>query len=169
MTAQPTASAGAEPVRLDGPTLFALTVWMEARGESQDGRAAVALVYLNRTRRKYHSDGTLEGTALAPAQFSDFWFSMVDGHYTRVARTRDEAMARAVKKLAEARKNLALWNACQAVSLLVRDGNYDGGPEYEKLTPDTVLYFNPAICKAPAWADPKKRVATIGHHVFYRA
>jgi len=47
-----------------------LTVWQEAQGEPYRDKVMVAEVILNRTRRKYMSDGTVASTCLWPMQFS---------------------------------------------------------------------------------------------------
>lgn len=48
--------------------LAALTVYLEARGESFAGKLAVAAVIRNRMERRYQSDGTIAGTVLRPRQ-----------------------------------------------------------------------------------------------------
>ena len=50
--------------------LLTLCVLQEAGNQVPDGMAAVARVVLNRTRRKYASDGTIAGTILGHDQFS---------------------------------------------------------------------------------------------------
>jgi spore germination cell wall hydrolase CwlJ-like protein len=151
-------------------TLLALCVWDEARGEIADGKAAVARVVVNRARLRFSSDGTIQGTVLAPGQFSGFWFDMIDGKYTRVAHTLDEALARANDKLVQARKMPGLWGECLDIAQDVQSHTWLGGPDYLKLTDDTVFYYNPAITPhTPAWAKPAQHVADIGHHSFFRA
>jgi N-acetylmuramoyl-L-alanine amidase len=49
--------------------LAALTIYLEARGESFAGKMAVAAVIRNRMHHKYHSDGTVKGTVLRAKQF----------------------------------------------------------------------------------------------------
>ena len=58
---------------MDASDLFTLarTVYGEARGESDQGRAAVAHVVLNRFRSdKWFSAGTIEAVCRKPSQFS---------------------------------------------------------------------------------------------------
>jgi spore germination cell wall hydrolase CwlJ-like protein len=50
---------------IDDEELATLTIWMEARGESQEGRTAVAEVIRNRAKKK-----TVAEVVLAPYQFS---------------------------------------------------------------------------------------------------
>ena len=49
--------------------LAALTIYLEAQGESFAGKMAVAAVIRNRMNHKYHSDGTVSGTVLRAKQF----------------------------------------------------------------------------------------------------
>lgn len=49
--------------------LAALTIYLEARGESFAGKMAVAAVIRNRMIHKYHSDGTVKVTVLRAKQF----------------------------------------------------------------------------------------------------
>ncbi len=145
-----------------------LNVFEEAAGEPQDGRAAVAKVTLNRAARHYQSDGTITGTILWPNAFSWVAFDMVNGHYTKVAFTRAEEEARALELFQRAKLHKLTWAACEDVASDVLDGSYLGGPDYQKLGPDALLYLNPAIIPhLPAWADPAKLIAVIGHHHFY--
>ena len=145
--------------------LLALCVVQEAAGEVQQGRAAIARVIKNSMARKFMSDGTISGTILKTDQFSWAWFDMIDGRYTRVCSTHDEAEARAVKLLASANK--ATLETCRDIAHQVMAGTYHGDL-YDHLTDDAVNYLNPAI-SSTAWATPAKLVCVIGHHNFYRA
>lgn len=151
--------------------LLALCVWSEAAGEIPDGKAAVARVVLNRTKRRYMSDGTISGTVLWPNQFSGFYFATVDGHYTRVCHTVDEARLRAEAMLDLAREQ-TVWMACQNIAEAVTLGSYVPSKNYSDLTDEVVLYLNPdprLVPHLPAWADPANLVCVIGHHQFYTA
>jgi spore germination cell wall hydrolase CwlJ-like protein len=152
--------------------LLATCVADEAAGEIYAGKFAVARVVLNRMALKYESDGTVAGTVEKKFQFSGFWFSMIDGHYTEVEFDQAGAQAKA-QELFEQFSPTAIWADCQRA---VRDAQafmqslpltFIPGPATMKLTPNTVLYLNPAICARPAWADPKKLDTIIGHHEFY--
>lgn len=157
---------------MDDRTLLAVCIADEAGNQPHEGKVAVGVVVMNRTRLRYESDGTISGTILRPNQFSGFYFAMMDGHYTRVASTVQQASQRADQKLATYSHSPGLWKDCliaadQAMGVQIFD---NGGPEFKKLTPDTVLYYNPAIVShAPFWATPDKLVATIYDHTFYRA
>jgi hypothetical protein len=97
-------------------------------------------------------------------QFSWAWFDMIDGHYTRVCTTPDEAEARSEKLFKSA--NHATIEACRDIAHQVMDGLYRG-ELYDHLTDEAVNYFNPAI-SSPAWGTPDKLICVIGHHQFYR-
>lgn len=155
---------------IDDESALALCVWSEARGEPDDGKAAVAQVVLNRARMRYSApEGTIISAVFAPGQFSGFYFDWVAGRYTRTCRTVEQAKAKAERLLKLAQQNPAIWADCFHVADLVRIGQYAGGPAYQALTPDTVLYLNPAVVHPlPAWADPAKQVTVIGHHHFFR-
>jgi len=156
---------------MDDLSLLALAVWDEARGESDDGKAAVARVILNRKRLRYSSDGTMVGTVLHKDQFSGFWFDMVDGHYTRVCHTLEEAEARAGTLLAEAIQS-PVWSDCRRIAGLVSADSYLAEDGYSQMTDAVVLYLNPAIINPahmPAWANAQNRVCTIGRHEFFHA
>ncbi len=69
-------------------------VLQEAGNQVPDGMAAVARVMLNRTRRKYASDGTIAGTILGHDQFSWIDFAMKGEVYRRVAASPPMALRR---------------------------------------------------------------------------
>jgi spore germination cell wall hydrolase CwlJ-like protein len=146
---------------------MALLIWSEARGEATDGKAAVGRVVLNRTKLHYASDETIEGTILAPNQFSGFWFDFVGGKYVRVCRTLADAQARAGVLLATAKAQGAVWTACDDVAAQLLAGTY-ASPAYAVLDDRTVLYANLAISN-PVWAIPAKLVTKIGAHSFFHA
>lgn len=156
-----------QPLGIEGPALLALNIFEEARGEIDDGRAAVALVTLNRTRLKYESAGSIESTVLWPNAFSWTEFAMAAGKYQRVAHTPEQQIGRVRTCLAEA-QGRPEWTACRSIAQRVMSGAYDS-PNFHLLTPKTVLYFNPSVCKAPYWADPKRLVCKLGHHWFFEA
>jgi spore germination cell wall hydrolase CwlJ-like protein len=146
--------------------LLALNIAQEAGGEIIDGRAAIARIVKNRMARKFQSDGTMPGTVLKKDQFSWAYFEMIDGKYTRVCHTVEEAAARAEKLWAMTPTSVR--TGCRAVAQQVMDGTYHG-PDYDRLTDDAVNYLNPDIIPhLPAWASADKLVCRIGHHNFFR-
>lgn len=157
------------PTPMDDGAWLALCVYDEASNQPEDGMAAVAKVVLNRAREHYFSDGTIKGTILRKDQFSGFYFSMVDGKYRRVCKTMDEAEARALLKYDRCRSHPVTWATCHKVALEVLNGAYKGGPDYQKLGDDALLYVNLAVVRRPAWAKPEKLIVKIADHSFFRA
>ena len=149
---------------------LALCVNQEAAGEPDDGRAAVAHVVLKRQRLHYPSVGTVRGTVTWPSQFSWCEFDIVHGVYQRVCEGSDAITARAVQLFAKATRDPA-FSRCAEIARAVRSGAYVGGPSYQALTPDTVLYAlrelrHPA--EAAGLGHAVATVAKIGPQDFYR-
>ena len=120
-----------------------LTIWQEARGESYEGKLAVARVIRNRMRLKYASDGTAAGTVLLPYQFSG-WNSKGGDRLHAAKINSDDPV---VKDCTQA------WLAS-----VIKDPGIG----------NAVLYYNPhAVPTIPAWAVEVKRVTTIGKHIFF--
>ncbi len=131
-----------EDVRQAYPTpedLAALTIYLEARGESFAGKMAVAAVIRNRMKLKYHSDGTVKGTVLKRKQFQPW--NRQQPHQVLLnfnkRRMQDSLLA---------------WR-------LVQDGR--------NIVDGAVLFYNPQIAQTPLWAKVGQLVATIGGHEFY--
>ena len=147
--------------------LVALCIYCEAWQESDDGKAAVARVILNRMRIPYESDGTVQGTILKYDQFSWAWFAFVNGKYTRISDNQQMALSVAEFKIRHA--PLTAIAKCAAIYAAVKSGTYKG-QAYEQMTDDAVLYLNPHIVEhIPNWATPDKWVCSIGNHNFYKA
>ncbi len=119
--------------------LAALTIYLEARGESFAGKMAVAAVIRNRTQHKYHSDGTIRGTVLRAKQFEP-WIgrSPQDVRFNPNNRKMQES--------------LLAWE-------LVQDGR--------NVVDGAVLFYNPSLVNAPRWAKVYQKVGTIGGHEFF--
>ncbi len=120
-------------------TLAALTIYLEARGESFAGKLAVAAVIRNRMNFKYHSDGTVKNTVLRPNQFEP-WIGR---------HPEDVRFDPTNRKMLDC---LLAWN-------LVQDGR--------NIVDGAVLFYNPQLVKAPRWAQVNRKVATIGGHEFF--
>jgi spore germination cell wall hydrolase CwlJ-like protein len=147
--------------------LAALCIWEEAQGEPYEGKVAVGRVIRNRTAAHYASDGTVAGTVLHKWAFSGFWSHMDHGVYKQFAFDQAQAMAGAESELLIAKASEP-WPDCQkAWSDAAAASGFAGGPQFQKLTPDTVLYCNPQISH-PAWATPERFVCTVYRHSFYR-
>lgn len=150
--------------------LMATCIWTEARGEIYEGKVAVGLIILHRATQHYFSTGDIESAVLTKDQFSAFWFDFVNGHYTRVCNTLQDAQARA-EKLFETASASSTWVDCQRACIDAQSNSaYKGGIQWAKLAaePRALLYANLAISN-PAWAKPKDLVAVIGHHTFFKA
>ncbi len=119
--------------------LAALTIYLEARGESFAGKLAVAAVIRNRMKMKYQSDGTVQGTVLKAWQFEPW--NKQRPHQVRInlnnRRMQDSILA---------------WQ-------LVQDGR--------EVVDGALLFYNPRIARTPRWARLGHKVATIGGHEFY--
>jgi len=137
-----TSFVGTEDVRRPYPTpedLAALTIYLEARGESFAGKLAVAAVIRNRMKLKYQSDGTVKGTVLKRKQFQPW--NRQQPH---------QVLANFNKRRIQ--DSLLAWR-------LVQDGR--------NVVDGAVLFYNPQIARTPLWAKIGHRVATIGGHEFY--
>ena len=119
--------------------LAALTIYLEARGESFAGKMAVAAVIRNRMNHKYHSDGTIRGTVLRAKQFEP-WI----GRSPREVRFNPSN-----RKMQE---SLLAWE-------LVQDGR--------NVVDGAVLFYNPTLVNTPRWAEVYQKVAKIGEHEFF--
>jgi cell wall hydrolase len=129
---------------LVNPAVWAvLTIDQEARGESFEGKLAVAEVIRNRTLRKYQSDGTVQGTVLKPYQFSGWNTS--DPNRAIAARR-----AAVTGQMAEA---ILAWQTAVVESTDVAKG--------------ALLYHADHV--SPAWAAHAtiRKLTKIGAHTFY--
>ena len=121
-----------------------LTLWQEARGETYEGKLAVAEVIRNRTARKFQSAGTVASTVLARYQFSGW--NTTDPNRIPAALLDDQDMQ--VKECARA------W------AETLRGSNITSG---------AVFYYNPrGVLAPPAWAIATNAVAVIGGHHFFK-
>ena len=120
-------------------TLAALTIYLEARGESFAGKMAVAAVIRNRMNHKYHSDGTIRGTVLRAKQFEPW-----------IRRSPKEVRFNPSNR--KMQESLLAWK-------LVQDGR--------NVVNGAVLFYNPTLVTAPRWAEVYQKVAKIGGHEFF--
>ncbi len=119
--------------------LAALTIYLEARGESFAGKMAVAAVIRNRMHHKYHSDGTVKGTVLRRKQFEPW-----------IGRSPEEVQFNHSNR--KMRESLLAWE-------LVQDGR--------NVVDGAVLFYNPTLVSTPRWAEVYQKVAKIGGHEFF--
>jgi len=120
-------------------TLAALTIYLEARGESFAGKMAVAAVIRNRMNHKYHSDGTVRDTVLRAKQFEPW-----------IGRSPEEVTFDPMNR--KMQESLLAWE-------LVQDGR--------NVVDGAVLFYNPTLVNAPRWAEVNRKVAKIGGHEFF--
>jgi spore germination cell wall hydrolase CwlJ-like protein len=133
---------------------LARSIWGEARGESEEGQAAVAWVMRNRVRaaqafiarqKRAHplfGDGTIVGACRAPRQFSAW--NVDDANRAKLFQLgfEDAAYCRAFAV------------GCQVWGALVKDPT-DGATHYHRHDIE------------PIWAKSLKPTALIGAHMFY--
>ncbi len=126
-------------VPLSEDRLAALTIYLEARGESFAGKLAVAAVIRNRIKAKYQSDGTVKGTVLKRLQFQPWNHRTPEDvrHTISESRMRDSILA---------------WR-------MVQDGR--------NVVDGALLFYNPRLVNTPRWARVSQKVASIGGHDFF--
>lgn len=123
--------------------ILALTLWYESRGESHEGRMAVASVVWNRaaeSRGKYD----LAWVVLRPHQFA-CWTGRDTRNLTEPICDKIEA---------------GVWQDCVKIAESMVDGTF-------KATTTATHYYNPRYA-SPAWADQLADRTEIGNHVFGR-
>ena len=126
---------------------LARTIWGEARGESMQGRIAVAWVVLNRANdAQQRFDRTVEKVCTAPKQFS--CWNANDPNLAKLKAVTDTNLA---------------FRECLDVASRAVSG---------KLPPDPTgganHYHATSLTPLPKWAKNVAPTATIGSHVFYR-
>jgi hypothetical protein len=157
---------------MDDAALAATCIADEASNQPYEGKVAVGIVILNRMVHRYESDGTVPGTVLKRFQFSGFWFAMEAGHYKQVEFDAAGAAAQADRLHAEFNRQ-PIWADCQRAWIDAQHWHqgaslsFHPGPAFAGLTHDTLMYYNPRVCAAPAWARPELQDAVIFQHTFY--
>ena len=127
------------PPPLSDEHLAALTIYLEARGESFAGKMAVAAVIRNRMDAKYQSDGSVKGTVLKRLQFQPW----------NQAKPEDVRFTISQSRMHD---SLLAWK-------MVQDGR--------EIVQGALLFYNPRLVKAPRWAIVSHKVASIGGHEFF--
>ena len=122
--------------------VIARTIWGEARGEGDEGMAAVAAVVMNRAAKGGWWGTTPVAVALMPWQFSAWNQNDPNRAKVEAVTTDDPSFARAVE-----------------IATAAIDGTL---PD---ITGGATHYHTKAV--APAWADQSKIVADVGNHLFY--
>jgi N-acetylmuramoyl-L-alanine amidase len=147
-----TSRPGDEPARLEIARERALelrclaeNVYFEARGEPLDGQYAVAEVTINRVRSPYFPK-TICGVV----------------HDTRWDPDRRRFVAHFSWTQMEPKTEPwgPAWQEAMAVATAVADD------VHMPLVPDALYYHSTGV--QPYWANPRRSVAKIGNHIFYR-
>ncbi len=139
--------------KLSEKQIMAITIYGEARGESDAGKIAVGSVILERVEHRDWDGKTIHEVCLKPWQFS--CFNERDPNYGKllnIAEQWDESMA----------LNPAL-NNCYCIAAGLIDGLILRTKEIAKNHATQYLTID---CDAP-WEKKMKKVATIGRHEFY--
>lgn len=123
---------------------LALTLWGESRGESHEGRMAVASVVWNRAVSKGKYD--LTWVVLRPRQFA-YW----NGRDTRNLKEPEYKYSL---------KDEEVWLDCVAIAQSMIDGTF-------KPTVSANHYYAPSKVE-PYWGKELKDVVVIGNHKFGR-
>jgi N-acetylmuramoyl-L-alanine amidase len=132
-----------QQVNVEDLLIAARTVFGEARGESQDGKQAVANVLVNRWRKQtgqFAKDDTLATTCLRHLQFSAW--NQGDPNFDTIQ---------------EIGLGSKLFRACFKAVLDAIDGN--------DLTKGALHYHTKQI--SPAWAAGHEPCLDLGNHLFY--
>ena len=122
----------------------ARTIWGEARGEGNVGMQAVANVIVNRAKQPTRYGIGLAGVCLKPKQFS--CWNKDDPNYQQMLDVDDND---------DDAYRTALKIAAKAVAGTLDD-----------VTGKANHYHS--VYVSPSWADPSKKTAQIGSHIFYK-
>jgi len=135
--------------------ILALTIYGEARGESDAGKIAVGSVILERVDHRDWDGKTIPEVCLKKWQFSCFLENDPNfGRLLHIAENWDEAMA----------LDPAL-NDCYGIAAGLLSGKVPRTPEIAAA--HCCQYATEMGAKAVAWDDKMKVVAAIGRHVFF--
>lgn len=125
------------------------TLWMEARGEGEEGIHAVCNVIINRYRR--HT-----------------WYSHINGVYSIANTCRKpyqfscwNAGDQCDTRLPDANTDSPIWALCEQIAERAIEG------DLPDITDGATHYYADSI-KRPAWADHMTYLCGKGHHLFYR-
>ena len=137
--------------------LLAMCLLGEARGESPEGRRAVAQVVINRARHPHSVFGSQHGMTLhenlirvilKPFQFSCFLTS--DPNCAKLFHPMDH-------------ENSSVWSDCLAIATEFISAKH----QPDTLTYNSDHYFDDSI-QPPAWADPAMETVAVGRLRFFR-
>ena len=143
---------------LDNKQIMSLTLYAEARGESQDGKIAVGSVILERVDHRDWDGKTIQDVCLKPYQFSCYLPGDPNFEGLRmIAKDWDNKIKSSV--------SLA---ACYQVASSMIDGIIPRTKEISES--HCCQYLTTALRKSklcPEWVKKMKLILTEGHHEFY--
>jgi len=124
---------------------LALNIYHEARGESYEGRLAVATVTMNRMDSRRYPDNVCD----VVRQYG--WNPRLQRHVSAFSWTGDQ--------LSDIPKNSKAWRDAVELTRQVLDG--ERHPQLGE-----ALFYHADHIK-PGWASRKTQIAKIGRHIFY--
>ena len=124
--------------------IVATTLWGEARGEGEKGMQAVMNVIMNRAKGNF---AKAKDVVLAPKQFS-MWNSVANAEETALAVAREN-------------RGNEQWQQA------IRIADKSSAGHLPDITGGATFYFNPKKAN-PSWAKKMVKIASIGHHDFYK-
>jgi spore germination cell wall hydrolase CwlJ-like protein len=142
-------------LKLNAAQIMALTIYGEARGESDAGKVAVGSVILERVDHRAWDGRTVQEVCLRKWQFSCFLENDPNfGKLLNIAENWDAAMA----------TNPAL-NECYGIAVGLLNGTIPRTPEIARF--HCCQYATEAGAESAKWDDHMKLIAEIGNHRFY--
>jgi len=138
---------------LSDDRLLALTIYGEARGESREGKIAMASVVLERVEHRNWDGRTVKEVCLMPWQFSCFLPG--DPNFPQLARIAEDFDAALGKS--------AALVICHDIARGVLDGRIPRDPI---VAATHAVQYCTVDCR-PKWAAKMREVAQIGRHIFY--
>lgn len=142
-------------LKLSAAQIMALTIYGEARGESDAGKIAVGSVILERVDHRTWDGRTVQEVCLRKWQFSCFLENDPNyGKLLSIAENWDAAMA----------TNPAL-NECYGIAVGLIGGTIPRTPEIARY--HCCQYATAKGAEAVTWDDKMKEIARIGGHIFY--
>jgi len=133
--------------KLSDAEVLALTMYGEARGETFEGILAVGSVILQRVKLNHWFGKGVKGVCLKPYQFS--CYNQNDPNFPKLIKIANDISACKDSKFA----------LCLGLAESLLDGSVQ--PNI------TAAYYKVIGCKA-SWEAGMEKVASIGHHEFFR-
>lgn len=143
---------------LDDKQLMALTIYGEARGESEEGKIAVGSVILERVDHREWDGDTIQEVCLMPYQFS--CFLPADPNYSALKLIAQDWEAKYLRA-----HDL---QDCYHIACEMIVGQIPRTPEIAET--HACQYLTTALRKSkacPKWINNMKLVVTVGAHEFY--